>query len=475
MKESTIGDHAVVVGGSMAGLLVARVLGDHFRQVTIVDRDTFPDQPSSRKGVPQSFHLHVLIPGGLEELERSFPGLENEMLALDAVTVRWPKDILWMNSAGWSARFEGRHRLCCSSRGLLEWVIRKQVLSVDNIEPLEGHEVVGLNLGTDGVTVVGVELRKRASGPTGVPTNALTADFVVDASGRTSQAPAWLEAAGFGRPAETRIDSFLGYASRLYARPDDSLHDWRAIYLQANPPNAARMGGLFPIEGGRWIVMLGGAGRDYPPTDEAGFLDFASSLRSRVLYEAIRNAEPLTPIRGYRRTDNERRRFERMSPWPEGFAVVGDAACAFNPIYGQGMTVAAQTAAALERALRRRSLSGRGFSRRLQRTVGSSNAAAWLIATGEDMRYPTTAGARPSLRIRLMHRYLDRVLTVANTDRTVSGAFIDALSLIKRPTSLFKPRIVAAALRGSPGERHGDGIWPRPEPAAVSAGSPGRS
>jgi hypothetical protein len=292
----------------------------------------------------------------------------------------------------------------------------------------------------------------------------LAADLVLDASGRTSRAPEWLEGLGVGRPSETRIDAFLGYASRQYAMPSPSPIGHRAVMLMSKPPQEARTGFLFPIDGGRWIVTLAGAGRDYPPTDEAGFLEFARSLRDPVIHELIRDAEPLTPIRGHRRTENQRRRYEQVRRWPDGLLVIGDAACAFNPVYGQGMSVAAQTAAALAGLLARRGYAPRSV-RAMQRLVAGCNSGAWLVATGEDLRYPTTEGARPGRKTLLMHRYLDRVLAAATRDERANAAWFDVMMLLQPPQSLFRPRALVSALRGA-----GDEVAPRPDLETTSGG-----
>jgi hypothetical protein len=194
------------------------------------------------------------------------------------------------------------------------------------------------------------------------------------------------------------------------------------------------------------MVTLAGAGRDYPPTDADGFMAFARSLRHPVIYDTIRDARPLTEITGYRRTENRRRHYERMRRWPERFVVVGDAACAFNPVYGQGMSVAALTARALDRALHDRPYL-RGAERAFQNTVADTGAGAWLLATSEDLRYPTTEGSRTTMTTRLSHAYLDRVLRAATSDPAVSEAFVDVMTLLRQPSSLFDPRIATSALR----------------------------
>ncbi len=423
-------DHAVVIGGSLAGLLAARVLTEHFDRVTIVERDRFPSDEAYRPGISQSRHLHVLWTRGLEIFEDLFPGVEDTLTSAGASEIRVPADVLWLTSAGWRERFEVT-RLLTFSRPLLDWAVRTRLGDARRTKPitvLDGQEATTLiHRGRD---VAGVVLR------TG---EALDADLVVDATGRSSRTPEWLAELGYPAPPVTLVDPLLGYASRQYAIPSGFSPGWKALYLQADPPATRRTGGLFPQEGGRWICSLSGAGRDYGPTDEEGFLEFARGLRSPVLYEAIRHAEPLTPIHGYRRTANHRRHYERLPAWPRGFVVMGDAACAFNPIYGQGMSVAAISALALDRCLTRYE---DGFERRFQRRVARSAWGAWLVATGEDLRYRETEAAPVSLRTRAINAYVDRVVAAANTDRHVCKSLLDVLALTSAPTALFSPPIL---------------------------------
>jgi len=222
------------------------------------------------------------------------------------------------------------------------------------------------------------------------------------------------------------------------------------LVINAKPPGNARSGAVVPIEGGRWMVALIGAGRDHPPTDNAGFLEFARGLRSPLLYDTIKDAEPASPIYGFRNTDNRRRHFERLRRWPDQFLVIGDASCTFNPIYAQGMTVTAMTAVALDRILaehwRRSDTNPLGRARRAQRQVARTSAGAWTMATTEDLRYPWTEGARLDLPTRIMHRYADRVLEVANGNPKVNTAFVNVVNLRHPPASLLHPRVLLAVL-----------------------------
>jgi 2-polyprenyl-6-methoxyphenol hydroxylase-like FAD-dependent oxidoreductase len=450
---------AIVIGGSMAGLLAARVLSDHFDQVTIVERDRLPNGPAFRPGVPQSRHAHALPARGQQLLEQLFPGLGAELDAAGAVSAEIPGDVLWMTAAGWCHRFQPGLQGICLSRELLEWQVRRRLLGPENMVCFrEEADVIGLVPSQDRRAVVGVRVRPRGRGPmSAAHVEELPADLVIDASGRTSRTRRWLEALGYPAPKETHINSLLGYASRYYARPHGARRDWTALYIMA-APGAPRGGLILPIEGDRWLVTLSGYGGDYPPTDEEGFLAFARSLRSELLFEAIKDAEPLSAIVGNRFSENRLCHYDRMPRRPERLLVLGDAVCAFNPVYGQGMTMAACAATVLDDCLWEQD--GRypggeltGLAKRFQRQLARSNATAWLMATVEDLRYPTTTGAKPTLATRLLHRYVDRVIHVSAQNRAVSRVFFEVMNMVTPATALLRPDVLIPVLleSGRPG------------------------
>ena len=258
---------AAVIGGGMAGILAAQALADCFDKVTVVDRDELPEQPDFRKGIPQARHLHTFWAGGLRAAEQLLPGIEAELIAAGACPVRFPTDVRWLTPVDrWMGRFPATQRLASASRVLIEWVLRRRVAQTPQVQFLAGHEVRSLRLDSHG-HVKHLEVHARGNGAV----FELPADLVVDASGRGSSLPAWLEAVDRRRAPESTVDAFLGYASRTYAIPDDFRADWKSTYIQAAPPRVSRGGIMMPIEGNRWIVTLLGGGRDYPPTDDAGF------------------------------------------------------------------------------------------------------------------------------------------------------------------------------------------------------------
>lgn len=438
--------HALVIGSSMAGLLAARVLADFFARVTVVERDRLPDGPLGRKGLPQARHIHILLARGRDILEHLFPGFQAELVAQGAQRLDVIGDVEWFGPLGWNTRVPSGIMTPACPRDLLDWTIRRRLLAdYPAIEFLEETEVVGLTSNADSTWVTGVQVRRRAT----AEEETIPADLVVDASGRGSKAPEWLRALGYPAPQETVISAFIGYASRIFARA--GARPWAGVLMQPTPPHHRRGGALFPLDAERWIITLAGAGKDYPPTDEAGFLAFAQSLRHPLLYEIMREAEPLSPIVGSRSTENRWRHYERLARQPEGLVLLGDAVCALNPVYGQGMSAAGLGALKLGACLRMQSRQSRGNSaglaRRFQRELAKVNQPIWLLATGEDFRYPQAVGGKRNLLTTLTHIYIDHVLRRANRDPEVYQRLVEVLHLLKPPTALATPRILIAGLQ----------------------------
>lgn len=465
MNETRLG-RAIVIGGSMAGILTAQALSERFDKVIVIERDRLPLDPEVRKGVPQARHLHAFWAGGMRVVESLLPGVRQRMLASGAVPLKMPTDMAWLTPADrWAHPFPATQSLVSASRTLLEWAVRTEALETSNIQVIEEHDVTGLRQGPTG-DILGVALRDRVSGTE----LEVTGDLVIDASGRSSRLPDWLAALGLPRPEESVIDASLGYATRVYDIPDGLDVGWKALYVQSSAPSEPRGGIMFPIEGNRWVVTLIGAGGDWPPTDEDGFADFAASLRSPLLAEAIRAAVPVSPIWGHRRTENRWRHYERFA-MPGRLLSIGDSLCAFNPVYGQGMTVAAREAEVL-RTLLHDCHSPEDLPRVLgvaQKMIAARVKGPWMLATGSDLRYPGTIGATQTPVDKLVNRYLDRVIGAVADDETVNAAFLRVLNMVDEPTSLFSPRVAARALRP---RRFGEGFRPDRIRIASRVGEP---
>jgi len=442
-SPKALGGHAIVIGGSLAGMLAARVLLDHYNEVSILESDCYPGGPTSRSGVPQSKHVHVLMLRGANILEELFSGIRASLVGSDAQLVDMAGDVDWLTPAGWGLRFPSPLVMIACTRDLLDWHVRLRLAANPRVKFLESTEVTGLLRDLSGTQVTGVHIRSRSQ-EAPQPERELRGDLVVDASGRRSKLPQWLVDIGYEPPPEEMVNGFLGYASRIYEAPLRDERTRKIVYIQAAPPNITRGGLVQPIERNRCLVTVLGLGRDYPPVDEDGFLEFARSLRSPHVYDFIRDARPLSSIAGARNTENRWRHFEKLKRWPEALVALGDSACAFNPVYGQGMTTAALGAATLRRLLEHKR---QNFERKFQRELAGVIEAPWMLATSEDFRVRGTEGGSPGLKTCLMHRYVDHVIRLTTVDRDVRLAFLKVMHMLESPATLFRPSVAMRVIR----------------------------
>jgi 2-polyprenyl-6-methoxyphenol hydroxylase-like FAD-dependent oxidoreductase len=439
--HTQIGDRAVVLGAGMAGLLAAQVLADAYGQVMVIDRDQLPETSRHRRGVPHGRHLHALAARGQQVLEELFPGLTAELVAHGA-----PAGSLLANARLYLSGHRLRQAdtglvLLCASRPFLEAHVRARVRALPNVTLLDRCDVVGLTATPDGRRVTGARVLRRADGSA---EELVGADLVVDASGRGSRAPVWLEALGYARPAKDQVRIGLGYATRTYRLPPDALQGDLAV-LQAATPQHPRTGALQRLEGNRWMLTLAGILGDHPPTDPDGFLAFAQSLRFPDIHEAVRNAEPLDDPVPFRFPASVRHHYERLNRFPDGLLVLGDAVASFNPIYGQGMSVAAVEALALRRHLERGT---EPQPRRWFRNLAQVVDVPWDMSAGGDLVFPGVPGRR-TLKVRLVSAYLTRLHAAAAHDASLASAFIRVAGLVAPPQTLLRRQVAVRVLRAS--------------------------
>ncbi len=427
----------MVVGAGISGLLSARVLSEGFDRVTLVERDALPDGADTRKGVPQARHLHSLAARGSEILEELFPDFDAELADAGCPLLDQAADAVTALAPGRLPRFRSGITMRAASRALVERRIRARLEDDPNIDFLPGREVVGLVPGPGGIS--GVRTLTRADGSV----EELSADLVVDASGASSRAPRWLGEIGYGSPKETVVDARLGYATRWYRVPEDFAGDWTGVAVLPGWPETTRGGTLRRVEGDLWTAVLIGTGGDYPPTDPERFVSFAASLHSPAIHDAIKDAEPLSPVYGYRRTANRLRHYERTR-LPGNFLVAGDAACVLNPSYGQGMTAAALSAMAL-----RECLSGGltpNLSRRFQRRQRKAVAPCWTATTNSDAQWAAGGLEDLGLARRMLYRISEEVMKLAVEREDVARTLLGVKNLIEPPAALLRPGILLPAL-----------------------------
>jgi len=464
-------EHAIVIGGSLAGLCAASALAPHFRRVTVVERDALPSGALLRAGAPQARHVHVLLVRGRRELERLFPGFERDLLGAGAVELDFGLSFASLRANGWQQRRPFDITGLFQSRALLESIVRTLARKIPNLELRDDTAVLGL-LGDDArpsrrVRGVCVQRRSGSDAP-----EELLADLVVDTSGRGSKIADWLGALGLAAPEEIVVDSDSAYATRWYqAPPADRLPRawwWKGVWIDPDLPDGRVAGVLSPVEDGRWIVTLGGIEGHYPPTDEDGFVAFLRTLRSPLIADAVALAEPLTPVYGHRAMANRFRHFERWRERLDGFVAMGDAVCAFNPVYGQGMTAAAVSARQLGDWVAD-ARDGALDPRRYFKTQARFLSEVWTLATGADFRFPKTTGPRPPFA-GVANGYLDMLILAAEDDDVVRAAMRDVIHLLDSPTAILRPRVVGHVLRHAfRHRRRATSVAAAPDPAIPPA------
>ncbi|OJF11049.1 FAD-dependent monooxygenase [Couchioplanes caeruleus] len=429
--------NAVVLGASMAGLIAARVLSDAYDTVTIIDRDTLPETAAARRGVPQSRQLHVLLAQGRRALVELFDGLSDELSAAGAPQVDLHNQVHWCND-GYPMRRAASDLIGVGiSRPLLEATVRARVRKLANVRFFPPAEATALLHTDDRSRITGVLATLR----TGTEYR-LHADLVVDACGRASRSPVWLAELGYPAPAEQRVPVDVTYVTRTYER--DARHLGGLLGALTNAvPGRPRTGIVAAQEDGRFAVALSGMLGEQPPLDDEGFTRFAESLGMPVISRLVRDAAPVGSPARMRFPASVRRRYERLRRFPLGYLVVGDAICSFNPLYGQGMTVAAT-----EGLLLRSLLQGGPdrLARRFFRGAGKLIDGPWSIAVGTDLRFPEVPGPR-SPRVRLINAYVHRLHAAARTDAVLGAAFLRVLNLVDPPTRLLRPAIVRRVFR----------------------------
>ncbi|MCV7401701.1 FAD-dependent oxidoreductase [Mycobacterium fragae] len=441
-----LGEAAVVLGASIGGLLAARVLADFYSTVTVVERDFLPDGPVTRRGVAQGDLPHLPAARGVQIMGELFPGFVDELIAGGARV--WNDGDLsrfWVSFGG--------HRFLRSgaipdpdsivsyyvSRPFIEWILRRRLLAISKVEIVQGHDAVRLTSDPKGDRVTGVVVARRDSGAE----TTLAADLVVDATGRGSRAPVFLDDLGYPRPREDQLTVHVSYAGLPVHLPSGTLRE----YLAFSGPEPTRpvCFAMFAGENDTYRLAVQTVAGQKPPVDRIALLDCLADMAPPHVLDAARRAEPLADMTHYRFPSNRWRRYDQLARTPGGFIVMGDALCNFNPLYGQGMSVAAIETLILRHCLRQ---GDRNLPQRFFRASAKDIRVAWQAAVSSDLALPQIAGKRP-LSIRITNAYLDRVLAAAETDPAVVQQFLRSMNLVDPPSHLLRPSTMLRVLTKS--------------------------
>jgi 2-polyprenyl-6-methoxyphenol hydroxylase-like FAD-dependent oxidoreductase len=426
MKKSK---HAVVIGGSLAGMCAARMLLPAFDRVTVLERNEL-----NGSSVPHARQLHVLLGRGRLVFENIFPGFLSRMRALGAHEVDLGSEFAsYIAPFGWFPRTAYGIPWLIATRRLLDGLVRELLIKEAAITIRERTPVTGLlvdRMGPD--RIVGVAVEDRNSGTT----EEISADLVVDTSGQASPALEWLEHIGLEPPPTNVVDPYAGYSSRLY-RPGPKTKGrwWKGARIDFRFTPIRRHCWLIPIEGDRWMVTITGMSKRYPPSDEAKFVQALAEFPIPMIADAVQDAEPLTNVASFRSCANRFRRYDLWRSSLAGFVALGDAVCAINPFYGHGMTLIGISAQILRDCVLRYGPGSPDLSQAFFSEQARHLKQAWSLATSVDFGFPATQGCRP-FGTRWSVAYSKAVVAVARENDAVRHRFWEVINLLRPKSSL---------------------------------------
>jgi len=438
VKEVTAMDHdtvtrAVVLGGSIAGLFAARVLADAYDEVHIVDRDVLIGNRKPRRHCPQTYHANGLLARGVHVMEELFPGLLQEFLDAGVPRGDLSGTCRWYAQGNRLKQQDGNLVTIGVTRPVFEWYIRERVQRIPNVTFVERHDILGLTTTADKSRVTGARVQERGTSTAKI----IEADLVVDATGRGSRTPVWLEELGYEKPVEERKKIDLVYVTQHFKlRPGVDPFQGDVAINQIAFPDAPRGNVFFKIEDGNLELTTYGMLGDYPPTDPHELRGWLKSLPVKDVYEAIRYADPIDQPVAFRMPTTLRRHYQKLTRFPDGLLVTGDAVTCFNPVYAQGMSVAALCALTMRQHLH----SGAApvpldYFRDMARDAVD---ASWDMTNTVDLSIPGVEGER-TMKVRFANWFLKKVQIAATHDSDITAKYYQVAGLEAAPESLQTP------------------------------------
>ncbi|MCW3466244.1 FAD-dependent oxidoreductase [Chitinophaga nivalis] len=437
---------AIVLGGSITGLLTATVLATFFEEVLLLEKDHLPETTAPRKSVPQDQHAHTILQKTLLFIEAQYPGICSEITATGGNIIDTSSDVCWLFQDGWRQRHHsGLQALLTTRPNLDQHLYRRMRAKYPHVQCRQCCKTTGYLYHPASHQITGVHILNETGQP-----ETLSADLVVDAMGRFSRSPEWLQQAGLGSPETAEVKMQLAYSSRIYQQPDHTPPNWKSMALYPSFPHTWKSGIIADIGNRQWLVSLCGYFGDCAPAADDGFLNFARDLRSPDIYQLLKDSQPLTLVKIHKVSKNIRHYYEKFRQLPDGFIVLGDAHCAFNPIFGQGICIATANVMALHQQLQRlyaqKQPSLRGFSAPFQKAIAAQADLPWFLTNTIDLSYKQAEGKRP-LGHTLLYRFLRKAIAAGSCSTRLNQIFLKVLHLEASRKDLFNPLIAVTMLR----------------------------
>lgn len=426
---------AIIVGGSISGLTAAKSLTSHFDEVEIIEPDFISGEGQPRKGVPQGNHVHGLLKGGGDALTALFPNLPARLQLEGAVVANFSREVRWYLNKRWLPRFDGSLSIYFQTRPLLEKCLREEVELLGNVTITTNCRVTDFTLNAERNRIVGIVVEDENG-----DTRALNADFFVDAMGRGSFLPKWLKKEGIGDVRESRVKVGLGYASCLFELPEDESRDWKSLLVYPKGPDEIRGATLVNVENNQWLLTLAGYHGIHAPSDIGGFLEFASKLPKPEIFEAIKDATPLSEIKLHKFPYGLQRYYGELDKFPLALIPVGDSNASLNPLFGQGMSAGALSSLSLATLLEK---TGKIDEEELKilksayfKSLVEIYKTPWDLALGQDFRYPLTEGTAPA-GLRIMNFFKD--LVIGSSSPEILEKFFKVVHLVEKQSCFYNP------------------------------------
>jgi 2-polyprenyl-6-methoxyphenol hydroxylase-like FAD-dependent oxidoreductase len=429
------GQHAVVIGASIAGLCAARVLADFYDTVSVFDRDDLPEGPENRSAIPQDRHLHLLMARGALEFDTLFPGLLDDMVAAGVPVLANRPEAIHFGAAGHvlglGRTLRDDFAAYVPSRPHLEWQLRRRVTAMDSVNITTGVAAVP-QFDRDRQRVTGVRLDDREA-------SVVDADLVVDATGRGARLPAWLDQWGFDRPREDTVDVGIGYATHQVRMSDAKIEETIPTVIVAGASRRRPRGlGMLRYEDGTWIVTTFGVAKAQPPQDFSGMCALADTMLPPRISTALRSAEPIGPPAFHAYPTSRWRRYDEMTRFPTGILPFGDAVVSFNPTFGQGMTMTSIQAANLRAVL---NSGDPDIAGQLSRATAKTTYPVWTMNAIGDLILHRATGRQPWW-YRPVGGLFDQFLGAAETEPVLAEWFLRRFSLLDSLWMVPSPKLV---------------------------------
>lgn len=435
-------EKAIIIGGGISGKLAARVLSDFFKEVVVIERDSEPSGPFTRKGAPQGEHLHALLHAGEYGLEALFPGITQRFYSSGAIKINSTRDLSWFHHGVWKLQYDGGYTTTLQTRPHLEWHIEEYIKKIPNITVHYKHIVENYLFDKQANRITGVKVKNSSA-----QIQMLKADLIVDASGASSLSTSWLKKHNYSIP-EEKVNIGLTYISKFFHLPNQ-YRNWTIKLVYPNPPQEKIGGTISKVEGNRYVVTLFGyqniINEKEILKDDSRFLELTKELPTLDIYQEIKNGTSLNKISIYRVPHMIWKRYDKMRELPKGLLLIGDTVCRIDPVFGQGMSIAVLETLALQKLFQNPNYHVDKITAIFPKRTAKIISPIWNMVATEDLRYRNVK-EKKSIGLVIQQWYSKKIFQLSAQNQYVYDSFIKVMNLVSPITILFHPKIIKSVI-----------------------------